>query len=192
MNIPIWFCVYLLAIASGSSAEAAGRSPCDLYPTQSGWRVFVDTRDRFCFEYPSKYQVAPAVFAPGVSTGPATRFIGRLTTKPSPSEVAIADDESIATITVFDYGMPFRSRDLIKFAHTGGEDHPPQRIDTAHGTFYFYGGGGGGVDYPDDFYFGSRGRTFSIDFVGPYYGDKIPSAETKRIEPKVLASFRSF
>jgi hypothetical protein len=190
MKIPIWFCVYLLAIVSSGSAEAAGHSPCDLHPTQTGWKVFVDYQDRFCFEYPPEYRVAPAVWAPDVSRGPATRFIGRLTTKPSPSEGPIADDESIATINVFAYGMPFRARDLIKFAHTG--ELEPKRIDAAHGTFYFYGGGGGGVDYPDDFYVGSHGRTFSIDFVGPYSGDKIPSAETKRIEPELLASFRTF
>jgi hypothetical protein len=88
VKTPIWFCVYLLAIASGSSAEAAGHSPCDLHPTQTGWKVLVDYQGRFCF--------------------------------------------------------------------------------------------------------GSRGRTFSIDFVGPYSGDKNPNAETKRIEPQVLASFRLF
>jgi len=29
-------------------------------------QVFVDYQDRFCFKYPPQYQVAPAVFAPGV------------------------------------------------------------------------------------------------------------------------------
>ena len=48
------------------------------------------------------------------------------------------------------------------------------------------------MDYPDDFHFGIHGRTFSIEFVGLYSRDKIPDPETKRIEPKVLASFHSF
>jgi hypothetical protein len=75
MNTPIWFGASLLALASSGLAEAAGHSPCDVHPTRSGWHVFVDHEDRFCFEYPPKYGVAPAVFAPGVSTGRATRFI---------------------------------------------------------------------------------------------------------------------
>jgi hypothetical protein len=72
------------------------------------------------------------------------------------------------------------------------EETPPQPIHEAHGEFYYYGAGGGGVDYPDTFIFGLRGRSFSIDFWGPYSGDKTPATETKTLEPKVLASFRSF
>jgi hypothetical protein len=192
MTALIWFGLSLIALSSWPLAEASERSPCDQYPTRTGWHVFVDYKDGFCFEYPPKYHVAPAVFAPGVSTGAATRFIGRLTTKPSPVEVAIAEDPMTATIHIFAYGIPFRPEDLTKFAPTGGEDTPPQHIQAAHGEFYYYGPGGGGVGYPDAFYFGIRGRTFSIEFVGPYSRDKTPDAETKEIEPEVLASFHSF
>ena len=192
MNIPIWFGASLLAMAGCGLAEAGDHSPCDLHPTRTGWHVFVDHEDRFCFEYPPKYRVAPAVSAPGVTTGNATRFIGRLTTVPSPSEVAPGADLKAATINVFAYGMPFRPEDLTKRAPTGDQDSPPKRIHAAHGEFYYYGRGGGGLDYPDVFYFGSRGRTFSIDFVGPYSQGNTPDRETKRIEPEVLASFHSF
>jgi hypothetical protein len=192
MRLPICLCVSLLAMASCSLAKGAGHSPCDLRPTQTGWHVFIDYQDRFCFEYPPQYRAAPAVFAPGVSTGSATRFVGRLTTKPSPTVVASANDEEEASILIFAYGSPFRPKDLTKFAPTGLEDTPPQPIHAAHGEFYYYGAGGGGVDYPDQFHFGLRGRSFSIEFYGPYSGDKTPAPETKRIEPKVLASFRSF
>ena len=99
MKSPIWFGVVLLAMASCGLAGASDHSPCDLHPTQTGWHVFVDHQDRFCFEYPPKYHVAPTVFAPGVSTGNATRFIGRLTTAPSPNAGAIADDPKAATIS---------------------------------------------------------------------------------------------
>ena len=192
MKTPIWFGVSLVAMASCGLAGASDHSPCDLHATRTGWHVFVDHQDRFCFEYPPKYHVAPAVFAPGVSTGNATRFIGRLTTVPSPSEVAPGDDLKAATVNVFAYGMPFRPEDLTKRAPTGDQDSPPKRIHAAHGEFYYYGRGGGGLDYPDVFYFGSRGRTFSIDFVGPYSQGNTPDRETKRIEPEVLASFHSF
>lgn len=190
MKIPLWFGVPLLAMATSGLVGASDLSPCDQHPTRTGWHVFVDHEDRFCFEYPPKYQVAPAVVAPGFTTGLATRFIGRLTTNPSPSEGAI--DEKAATINISAFGIPFRPKDLAKFAHMGQEEFPPQRIHAAHGDFYSYGGGGGGVDYPDDFFFGLRGRRFSIEFVGPYSGEKTPDPETKRIEPEVLASFHSF
>lgn len=191
MKAPIWIGVYLLAMSTCGLAGASAPSPCELHPARAGWRVFVDHKDRFCFEYPPKYLVAPAVFAPGVSTGEVTRFIGRLTTAPSSSEGAIADDEKVATINVFAFGTPFRPEDLTKRAPTGETD-PPQHVQAAHGEFYYYGPGGGGVEYPDVFYFGVRGRTFSIEFFGPYSGEKTPNPETKRIEPEVLATFHSF
>jgi hypothetical protein len=192
MKTTIWFVISVLAMASCGLAGASDHSPCDLHPTRTGWHVFVDHQDRFCFEYPPKYHAAPTVFAPGVSAGNATRFIGRLTTAPSPSEVATADDPKAATINVFAFGTPFRPEELTQRAPTGQQDSPPQRIHAAYGEFYYYGRGGGGVNYPDVFYFGIRGRTFSIDFVGPYSESNIPDPETKRIEPEVLASFHSF
>jgi hypothetical protein len=191
MNILMRFAVGLLVFAGCSFAIAADHNPCALHPTRTGWRIFVDRRDGFCFEYPPKYRIAPARFAPGLSTG-GPKFIGRLTTKPTPAEGASADNEKVATIDIFAYGMPFRADDLTRFAPMGMDDYPPQRIPAAHGDFYYYGPGGGGVQYPDDFYFGIHGHTFSISFSGPYSTDKTPDAVTKRIEPRVLASFRPF
>jgi len=132
------------------------------------------------------------VFAPDVSTSPETRFIGRLTTKPSPTVVPSTDDEEAASIEIFAYGTPFRPKALTRYAPTGLEETPPRLIHAAHAVFYYYGPGGGGVDYPDVFFFGIRGSTFTIDFFGPYSSDKTPAPETKRIEPAVLASFRTF
>jgi len=192
MKALIWFGLSLIVSSSWPLAQASERSPCDQQPTRAGWHVFVDYKDRFCFEYPPKYHVAPAVFAPGVSSGGAHRFIARLTTKPSPAEGASAADPMTATINIYAYGMPFRPTKLNFFAPTGLQDIPPQRIQAAHGEFYYYGPGGGGVDYPDDFFFGVRGRTFSIEFTGPYSRDKTPDAVTKEVEPEVLESFRSF
>jgi hypothetical protein len=191
MKILIRFFVAVLVLAGCGLARAADHSPCALHPTQPGWRVFVDHPDRFCFEYPAKYRSAPARFAPGVSTG-ASLFMGRLTTKPTPAAGVSAQEPEVASIDVFAYGVPFQPEALTRFAPTGMEDHSPQHIPAAHGDFYYYGPGGGGVEYPDDFYFGIRGRTFSISFSGPYSTDKTPDPETKRIEPEVLASFRSF
>jgi len=180
-------------MASCNLAGASDHIPCDVHPTQVGWHVFVDHRDRFCFEYPPQYDVAPAVIASGISKGSATEFVGRLTTKPTPNQGATADNPETATIDVFAYGIPFRPDALTKLAPNGYEDIPPRPVHAANEEFYYYGAGGGGADYPDVFYFGIRGRTFSIEFVGPYSRrGKSPDAETTAIEPEVLASFYSF
>jgi hypothetical protein len=147
MRLPLWPKLPLLAICYTTSLAAAGHSPCDEHPTQPGWHVFVDNKDRFCFEYPPQYQVAPPVVAPGVTRSAATEFLGRSTTKPGPAELSVADDEGNATIDVFAYGTPFRPL-LLDFAPTGWYGIPPRPVHTGHGEFYYYGPGGG-VDYPD-------------------------------------------
>jgi hypothetical protein len=156
-----------------------------MHRTEPGWHVFVDHKDRFCFEYPPQYQVAPPKFGANVSHGLASEFLGRLTTKPSPALTAVSDDPKDATIGVFAYGTQFRP-------NAQDRDHAPEHIHAAHEEFYYYGRGGGGVDYPDSFYFGLRGQTSSSEFIGPYTQSNIPDADTKDIEPKVLASFRHF
>lgn len=182
--------VSLLLVSGSASAGAGARDPCALHPTHSGWRVFVDYHDGFCFEYPPRYRRAPAVFAPGYMPAPHIRFIARLTTQPSPYLGATSANPKVATIDVMDQGVPFHPQDLAQFAPTDGMR--PQLIRAAHRDFYLFGPGGGGVQYPDSFYFAIRGRTFSIDFYGPYSNDKTPNFVTKKIEPQVLASFRTF
>jgi hypothetical protein len=106
--------------------------------------------------------------------------------------ISVAVDEDNAAIDVIANGTRFRPSELTKYAPTGLQDVPPKRIHAAHMDLYFYGPGGGGVDYPDAFYFGLRGKTFSLLFWGPYKGDKSPAEETRAIEPLVLASVRKF
>jgi hypothetical protein len=73
-----------------------------------------------------------------------------------------------------------------------GIDSPPEPVRIGKNTFYYYGPGGGGVSYPDGYYFNLRGKILVIDFDGPYENDKTPTLETKKMELKVLASFREF
>ena len=192
MRLRSWASFPLLAICCSSSMAAEHPSPCAAHPTEPRWHVYVDIKDRFCFEYPPQYHVAPTVTAPGVGGIPANEWVARLATNPQPMELASADDETNATINVVAHGTPFHPSGLSSFAPTGMEDVPPKRIHTRHAEFYYYGPGGGGVDYPDSYYFGLRGRTFSFEFYGPYDGDKTPAAITKQMEPKLLASFRGF
>lgn len=86
----------------------------------------------------------------------------------------------------------FRPAALVKMAPTGVED-PPESKHIGQNTFYYYGPGGGGAQYPDGYYFNLRGKILVIDFHGPYDdADKTPTPATKRMEEKVLATFREF
>lgn len=196
MKVPVWVGISLLSINCTIAMAGTHQDPCHAHPTHPGWHVFVDHKDRFCFEYPPKYKPAPTVWAPDVSHGLATEFLGRLTTKPTPMEGASEPD--VAAIYIFGFQIPFQPDSLTKFAPTGDEDNPPKHIHAAHKDFYYYGAGGGGVFYPDAFYFGLNSQLFSIDFEGPYTCPqpycalKSPNATTQKIEPQVLASFRSF
>jgi hypothetical protein len=71
-------------------------------------------------------------------------------------------------------------------------DSPPEPVRIGKNTFYYYGPGGGGVSYPDGYYFNLHGKILLIYFDGPYEMDKTPTPETKKLERKVLATFRAF
>ena len=74
-----------------------------------------------------------------------------------------------------------------------GIESPPEPVHAGKNTFYYYGPGGGGVQYPDGYYFNLRGKILVVDFDGPYdNADKTPTATTKKMEQKILASFRIF
>lgn len=192
MKLRLWTRLSLLAICGSPLLAANHPSPCTAKSAQPGWHVYVDTRDQFCFEYPPQYHVAPTVTAPGVSGIPAKEWVVRLAINPQPMELAVAEDEDNATINVAALTTPFHPSGLTAFAPTGMQNIPPKRIHTTNADFYYYGAGGGGVDYPDSYYFGLRGRTYWIEFIGPYDGDKTSAVITKQIESKLLASFRAF
>ena len=52
MRFRSWARVPLLVVCCSSSLAAENRSPCAVNPTQPGWHVFVEKKNRFCFEYP--------------------------------------------------------------------------------------------------------------------------------------------
>lgn len=192
MKIWFWTVGIVLAVLSSKSCVAGGRNPCRTKPTQPNWQIFVDARDGFCFEYPPEYKVAPTVAAPGIGHPPATEWVARLAIHPRPMVISVAEDQDNASIDVIAEGARFRASELTRYAPTGLQDVAPKLIHTAHLDFYYYGPGGGGVDYPDAFYFGLRGKTYALLFWGPYKGDKSPAEETGAMEPKVLGSVRKF
>jgi hypothetical protein len=86
---------------------------------------------------------------------------------------------------------PFDLESFIKGAPTGSES-PPEPVKIGDYTFYYYGPGGGGVCYPDQYFFNLLRKTLTIDFDGPCRNDKTPTPETKEIERRLLATFRTF
>ena len=88
-------------------------------------------------------------------------------------------------------GKAFVLQCFVEIAPTGIVS-PPEPIHIAQYTIYYYGPGGGGVQYADQYFFNLRGKTLTITFDGTYDGDKTPSAENQRLEPKILATFSIF
>jgi hypothetical protein len=88
-------------------------------------------------------------------------------------------------------GKAFDLQSFVETAPTGIES-PPEPVHIGRYTFYYYGPGGGGVQYADAYFFDLRGKTLTVTFDGPYDGDKTPSAETKKLEPEIMATFCTF
>jgi hypothetical protein len=84
---------------------------------------------------------------------------------------------------------PLNLKLLQSGAPTGWDE--PEQVKVGKLLFYYYGAGGGGVSYPDQYFFDLNGHTLTFVFDGPYPPDsKSPTDETKRIEQKMLESFR--
>jgi hypothetical protein len=45
------------------------------------------------------------------------------------------------------------------------------------------------VQFADRYFFNRRGKTRYVTFDGPYENDKTPTAETKKLEREILATF---
>lgn len=86
----------------------------------------------------------------------------------------------------------FNLQRLAQLAPTG-IDYPPEERTVGPNTVYYYGPGGGGVEYPDRFFFNVKGKTLTFLFDGPYDdGSKTPDESTKRLEPIILETLRTF
>ena len=138
----------------------------------SAWRVYTDRDHHFCFRYPRSYR--PILHPKPRCRGPK-----------------LEDRKTEAKIGVCVLDEVFQTASLVEMAPTG-IDSPPEPVRIGKNTFYYYGPGGGGVDYPDGYYYNLRGKILVIDFDGPYENDKTPTPATKKMEQKVLASFREF
>jgi hypothetical protein len=173
---------------------APGVPPCPTEYKPAGWKTYVNDKYRFCFSYPPNY------------TPIAEPWQEKYTHDQGDPEYANAIREAVEEgrsaqlqdtrhpddalwVSVDTKGWDLES--LMKYEPTG-QDSPPEPKIIDGQVFYYYGPGGGGVCYPDQFFYDLRGRPLSISFTGPCVDDKTPAPETKEIEQKILATFRTF
>ena len=172
-------CIAILLLAACGSvlaqASAEERVPCGTQSPSDGWHTYVDRVHDFCFRYPSIYKRVPSV----------TGFHAKK------QAITFQRLHSDAYIFVWFENKPFNLQRFAKTAATGWES-PPSPVRVGKYTFYYYGRGGGGVAYPDAYFFNLRGKTLYVTFDGPYMNDNTPSAETKKLEREILATFRTF
>ena len=166
--------VFILATCGSVPAQmsAAKNIPCPTRSATTGWKTYVDRVHGFCFSFPSAYR----------RTRKATD---------EPNRIRLQHRRLDARIFVLFENKPFNLQRFVKSAPTGYET-PPEPMQIGDKAFYYYGAGGGGASYPDRYFFNLKGKTLYNTFDGPYLNSKSPSAETMKLEPKVLATLRTF
>ena len=163
-------------------------APCPTKNTPVGWKTYVSPAYGFCLSYPPIYKPSTQPWATG---DPITSRIARKAADDGRLLRLLHRQVPAADIVVLVDLKPFDLQSFVAGAPTG-LDSPPSPVKFGNKTFYYYGPGGGGVAYADRFYYDLRGKTLTIDFDGPFINDKTPSAATKAIEAKMLATFRTF
>jgi hypothetical protein len=161
-------------------SSAGKNSPCATQRPANGWHTYVDRVHRFCFSYPPIYKRVQDRRNPYYH--PEIKYIQFQRTHTDAYIVVWFENES------------FDLQEFVPRAESPtGVDSPPEPVKVGEYTFYYYGRGGGGVAYPDNYFFDLRGKTLRIAFDGPYPGDSnTPTAETKKLESEILATFRTF
>jgi hypothetical protein len=169
---------------------ARGPAPCPAAETPAGWKVYLNEKYGFCFSYAPIYEPV------------AEPWLEKYTNSAESSKVVRqeAEEGRIATfqhrkkpdlsIGILVGTEPFDLQSFVQQAPTGQEG-PPEPRDIRGRTFYYYGPGGGGVCYGDQFFYNLRDKPLFIYFDG-CIDDKTPPPETKKIEERMLATFRTF
>jgi hypothetical protein len=148
------------------------------------WKSYVNSNLGFELTYPAHYQAKDFPDAASyAASGLKPLFYA--------ADAEHTDRGQEASIEIVLDSRAFSVEALRSYSPTGMEDITPAPIRVGEYTFYYYGAGGGGVSYPDAYFYNLHGHILRIMFDGPYPpDDKSPTAETKEIERKILASFR--
>jgi hypothetical protein len=156
----------LLSIFLCCQMSVAADVPCSAKSGPAGWRTFVDRTHRFCFQYPPIYKAV----------------------RDTSERRSIVVLQAQGRIYIW-LDKRFKLEQLDDISRSG---NPPEPTQINGLTFYYDGPGGGGVDYPDDYLFILRGKILHIEFDSPYVNDNHPSEEAKKLEPQLLATFRTY
>ena len=167
-----------------------GVAPCPTVNTPAGWKTYINQKYRFCFSYPPIY--TPVSKAEMEKDSPdlqgSSDYIEAIEEGRSAQLQDSRHPDAALGVTVANEAWDLQS--LMKYGPTGADSPPEPRIIDGQ-VFYYYGAGGGGVCYPDQFFYDLKGKPLYLAFTG-CTDDKTPPAETKEIEQKVLATFRTF
>ena len=177
LKTSVWFTAFVIVASSSLLAQTA---PPDTPP---GWKTYVDRVHGFSFAYPPIYKRIRRP-TPDVEDMNKAATEGRW--------VGLRHQRSDARIDVILENDRFDVDRFFAQHNTSASDGPPPPIQEGDNTFYFCGGGSMGGQYPDAFFSKFKGKTLYIVFDGPYDYRNTPSDETKEIESKMLASFRTF
>jgi hypothetical protein len=161
-----------------SGLAAAGQS-ANKAPSGPGMVLHRFDRYGFALSIPSSYHSEPSSYN---FPGRGSRFLLHM----------CADKDCERSISITLDMRRFSLESLQQFYGPTGVEDPPQEVTEGAHTFYYYGTGGGGVLYPDQYFFDLRGHILTIFFDGPSDPEfpKTPSLETKRMEERVLRTFR--
>jgi hypothetical protein len=184
--------LFLLACWPGQSqSQSIKRSPCAADATHSDWRVYINNEFHFCLRYPPTYHEMPV--PPPNQVSVTHKIIGSLKLNNLPPDTHGSPVGNNAGIYFVYIPKSFSTRALQTYcAPTGLDDTPPAAMHLAGRLFYLYGPGGGGVDYADRYMMEIKGKILSIQFDGPWKDSKSPIDETKRIEPGILSTLRTW
>ncbi len=171
---------------------SSNNPPCPTPNAPADWKPYVNQKYRFCFSYPPSYEPVAEPWALKEYTNDLD-YSRQLQKQAEEGRLFRLENSQVADagILVELRTEPFDLQGLVKEAPTGGES-PPEPRSFGGQTFYYYGPGGGGVCYPDTFYYNLNSKALSISFMGPCVGDKTPTLATKKIEEKLLPTFRAF
>ena len=176
-----------------AAEDGSGKNhSCPPPNTPADWKTYVNQKHRFCFSYPPTYApVARPWTLKEYADDPD--YSRQLQKEAEEGRLFRLENTQVADagIVVYLRTEPFDLEGLVKEAPMGSES-PPEPTSFGNQTFYYYGPGGGGVCYPDTFYYNLNGKALSISFQGPCVGDKTPTPATKKIEEKLLLTFRAF
>ncbi len=181
--------IIMLAMVGLAKAQTPTPKP-NPYAKRSHWHEYVNREYGFSFSYPDTYR--PLRISPPSD--------GKQEARPHNRDLLLlrSFEDPDAAISINIDVRPFSLRVIAQeYAPRGSEPSTRQPLPKGHRIgnhiFYYYGGFSGGPgNNPDNYLVEVNGKTLRIQFDGPYTYPDIPIEETKKLEPTILKTLRTF